>query len=67
MGATRPASGIKAKVYSIFGFGRERPESPMEHPAQGKRSDTLGWVLHWAFSPPMLNPKLEKDSLIGVI
>ena len=26
---------------------------------QGKRSDTLGYVLHWAFSPPLLNPKLE--------
>ena len=38
----------------------------MEHIAQGKRSDTLGiaslalgYVLHWAFSPPLLNPKLE--------
>ena len=31
----------------------------MEHIAQGKRSDTLGYVLHWAFSPPLLNPKLK--------
>ena len=31
----------------------------MEHIAQGKRSDTLGYVLHWAFSPHLLNPKVE--------
>ena len=38
MGATRPASGIKAKVYSSFGFGRERPERPKAHsPGQAKR------------------------------
>ena len=27
--------------------------------AQGKRSGTLGYVLHWAFSPHLLNPELE--------
>ena len=38
MGATRPASGIKAKVYSSFGFGRERPERPKApSPGQAKR------------------------------
>ena len=38
MGATRLASGIKAKVYSSFGFGRERPERPKApSPGQAKR------------------------------
>ncbi len=26
---------------------------------QGVASLALGCVLHWAFSPPLLNPKLE--------
>ena len=26
---------------------------------QGVASLALGYVLHWAFSPPLLNPKLE--------
>ena len=26
---------------------------------QGVASLALGWVLHWAFSPRLLNPKLE--------
>ena len=26
---------------------------------QGAASLALGYVLHWAFSPPLLNPKLE--------
>ena len=26
---------------------------------QGVASLALGWVLHWAFSPHLLNPKLE--------
>ena len=26
---------------------------------QGVASLALGWVRHWAFSPPLLNPKLE--------
>ena len=26
---------------------------------QGAASLALGWVLHWAFSPPLLNSKLE--------
>ena len=38
MGATRLASGIKAKGYSSFGFGRERPERPKApSPGQAKR------------------------------
>ena len=30
---------------------------------QGVASLALGYVLHWAFSPPLLNPKLEYVSL----
>ena len=26
---------------------------------QGVASLALGYVFHWAFSPPLLNPKLE--------
>jgi hypothetical protein len=26
---------------------------------QGAATLALGYVLHWAFSPPLLNPKLE--------
>ena len=26
---------------------------------QGVASLALGYVLHWAFSPPLLNPKFE--------
>ena len=26
---------------------------------QGVASLALGYALHWAFSPPLLNPKLE--------
>ena len=26
---------------------------------QGAASLALGYVLHWAFSPPLLNPKLQ--------
>ena len=26
---------------------------------QGVASLALGYVIHWAFSPPLLNPKLE--------
>ena len=29
---------------------------------QGVASLALGYVFHWAFSPPLLNPKLEKVS-----
>ena len=32
---------------------------------QGAASLALGWVLHWAFSPPLLNPKLEKRKKIA--
>ena len=29
------------------------------HDTQGVASLALGYVLHWAFSPPLLNPKLQ--------
>ncbi|WP_288607761.1 hypothetical protein, partial [uncultured Prevotellamassilia sp.] len=35
-----------------------RGDSTMRKP-QGVASLALGYVLHWAFSPPLLNPKLE--------
>ncbi len=28
---------------------------------QGVASLALGYALHWAFSPPLLNPKLQKQ------
>ena len=28
---------------------------------QGVASLALGYVLHWAFSPPLLNPKFESE------
>ena len=31
---------------------------------QSVASLALGWVLLWAFSPPLLNPKLESDVCI---
>jgi hypothetical protein len=30
---------------------------------QGVASLALGYVLHWAFSPPLLNPKLELSNV----
>ena len=30
---------------------------------QGVASLALGYVLHWAFSPPLLNPKFESEFL----
>ena len=34
---------------------------------QGVASLALGYVLHWAFSPPLLNPKLELVYIIMFI
>ena len=31
---------------------------------QGVASLALGYVLHWAFSPPLLNPKLQKSRVL---
>ena len=33
---------------------------------QGVASLALGYVLHWAFSPPLLNPKLQYIIYIGL-
>ena len=30
---------------------------------QGVAALALGYVLHWAFSPPLLNPKLHKNGI----
>ena len=35
-----------------------RGDSTMREP-QGVASLALGYVLYWAFSPPLLNPKIE--------
>ena len=43
---------IKAFALSVRG------DSTMRKP-QGVASLALGYGLHWAFSPPLLNPKLQ--------
>ena len=42
------------KAFALTGRG----DSTMRK-TQGVASLALGWVLHWAFSPRLLNPKLE--------
>jgi hypothetical protein len=42
------------KAFALTGRG----DSAMRDP-QGVASLALGYVLHWAFSPLLLNPKLE--------
>ena len=32
---------------------------------QGVASLALGYVFHWAFSPPLLNPKLEYKLILN--
>ena len=34
---------------------------------QGDATLALGYVLHWAFSPPLLNPKLESIIIVSII
>ena len=46
------------KAFALTGRG----DSTMRKP-QGVASLALGWVLHWAFSPRLLNPKLQAYSL----
>ena len=46
-------NNIKGKAFALTG----RVDSTMRKP-QGVASLALGYVLHWAFSPPLLNPKL---------
>ena len=45
---------LMIKAFALSGRG----DSTMRKP-QGVASLALGYVLHWAFSPPLLNPKLE--------
>ena len=47
------------KAFALTGRG----DSTMREP-QGVASLALGYVLHWAFSPPLLNPKLQYYYLI---
>ena len=42
------------KAFALSGRG----DSTIREP-QGVASLALGYVLHWAFSPPLLNPELE--------
>ena len=43
------------KAFALTGRG----DSTMREP-QGVASLALGYVFHWAFSPPLLNPKLQE-------
>ena len=47
-------NNIKGKAFALTGRG----DSTMRK-TQGVASLALGYVLHWAFSPPLLNPKLQ--------
>ena len=44
---------IDLKLLPLQGVTNERALT------QGVASLALGYVLHWAFSPPLLNPKLQ--------
>jgi hypothetical protein len=48
---------LRVKAFALTGRG----DSTMREP-QGVASLALGYVFHWAFSPPLLNPKLEVDN-----
>ena len=45
---------LRIKAFALTGRG----DSTMRK-TQGVASLALGYVLHWAFSPPLLNPELE--------
>ena len=45
--------GIDIKLLPFQGVTNERTLT------QGVASLALGYALHWAFSPPLLNPKLQ--------
>ena len=45
---------LRIKAFALTGRG----DSTMRK-TQGVASLALGYVLHWAFSPPLQNPKLE--------
>ena len=46
---------IDIKILPFQGVTNERALT------QGVASLALGYALHWAFSPPLLNPKLQKQ------
>ena len=46
------------KAFALTGRGNSTMRKP-----QGVASLALGYVLHWAFSPSLPNPKLEYSSL----
>ena len=45
---------VRVKAFALTGRG----DFTMQK-SQGVASLALGYVLHWAFSPPLLNPELE--------
>ena len=45
---------LRMKAFALSG----REDSTMRK-TQGVATLALGYVLHWAFSPSLLNPKLE--------
>ena len=49
----------EAFVFKDEGFCPYRARRLYYAETQGVASLALGYVLHWAFSPPLLNPKLE--------
>ena len=48
---------LRVKAFALTGRGYSTMREP-----QGVASLALGYVFHWAFSPPLLNPKLEVDN-----
>ena len=51
-------------MYHYQRFCSFRASSHIAMYTQGVASLALGYVLHWAFSPPLLNPKLESLTTI---
>ena len=52
---------LMIKAFALSGRG----DSTMRKP-QGVASLALGYVLHWAFSPSLLNPELECNTTMSV-
>ena len=50
----------EAYVFKDEGFCPYRARRLYYAETQGVAALALGYVLHWAFSPPLLNPKLSK-------
>ena len=53
---------VRVKAFALTGRGDFTMRKP-----QGVASLALGYVLHWAFSPPLLNPKLQLPVLRPVM